>query len=154
MSLDEGITEKVREYCPNFFPPSLLFTKDSKVYISNIIVLRSFLQTALYHFLGNQLFCGFSEKHSLNKWKSKGFFSISSAMNFQNKHTSWKYSPITLFTAQIELNVGQFTKSIWSSHFCHSLTMLLYAKNLNSPEQGSSYLKWKSCHHVIQQLHC
>ena len=58
-SLDEGVTEKTSGYCPNFWPPSSLFPKDSKVYISNMIILRSFLQTALYHFLGNQLFCDF-----------------------------------------------------------------------------------------------
>ena len=50
-SLDEGITEKVREYCPSFFPPTLLFIKDSEVCISNMIILRSSLQMALCHFL-------------------------------------------------------------------------------------------------------
>ena len=61
--------------------------------------------------LGKSVIWWFSEKHSLNKRKPRGFFSISSAMNFENKHTSWRYSHITLFTAQTQLNVGQFTKA-------------------------------------------
>lgn len=58
-NLGEGITEKGRKYCPNFFPPTLCFIQDSKVYILNTIVLKSALQTALHHFLGNQSFGDF-----------------------------------------------------------------------------------------------
>lgn len=139
-SSDEGTIEKVRKYCSNLLPPSLLFIKNSNVCISNVGYSEVISSDSTIPLLGKSVTLWFFWETFIKQMKTQCFCWISSTLNFQNKHTSERLNPIILFIAQIELSAGKFTKS---SHCCHSPPMLFYTKILNSPELISSYLKWK-----------